>query len=176
MLRLLLLRHSKAVPFTGSGDHQRPLTERGRADAARLGAYILDEKTAPDAAIHSGAQRTKETLAIVAASLRPRVKISVEASLYEAGRAAFLDVVRHGPDKARSLLLVGHNPTIAEMASRLSGTGESGALARMAGKFPTSALAVIDFGVDRWSEIDEGNGRLIAFVTPASLGERERED
>ena len=176
MLRLLLLRHSKAVPFTGSGDHQRPLTERGRADAARLGAYILDEKIAPDAAIHSGAQRTKETLAIVAASLRPRVKISVEASLYEAGRAAFLDVVRHGPDKARSLLLVGHNPTIAEMTSRLSGTGESGALARMAGKFPTSALAVIDFDVAHWSEIDDGKGRLIAFVTPASLGERERED
>ena len=176
MLRLLLLRHSKAVPFTGSGDHQRPLTERGRADAARLGAYIADEKFAPDAAIHSGAQRTKETLAIVAASLRPRVKISVEASLYEAGRAAFLDVVRHGPDKARSLLLVGHNPTIAEMTSRLSGTGESGALARMAGKFPTSALAVIDFDVAHWSEIDDGKGRLIAFVTPASLGERERED
>jgi phosphohistidine phosphatase len=173
MLRLLLLRHSKAVPFTGSGDHQRPLTERGRADAARLGSYILDEKIVPDAAIHSGAQRTKETLAIAAAKLRPRVKISVAPSLYEAGRAAFLDVVRHGPDKAKSLLLVGHNPTIAEMASRLTGTVERGALAGLAGKFPTSALAVIDFDVDHWSEIDEGKGRLIAFATPASFGERE---
>ena len=176
MLRLLLLRHSKAVPFTGSGDHQRPLTERGRADAARLGAYIADEKLVPDAAIHSGAQRTKETLAIAAAKLRPRVKVSVEPGLYEAGRAAFLDVVRHGPDKAKTLLLVGHNPTIAEMASRLSGTGERAAMTRMAGKFPTSALAVIDFDVDHWSEVDEGKGRLIAFATPASLGERERDD
>jgi phosphohistidine phosphatase len=149
------------------------LTERGRADAARLGSYILDEKIVPDAAAHSGAQRTKETLAIVAAKLRPRVKISVAPSLYEAGGAAFLDVVRHSPDKARSLLLVGHNPTIAEMASRLTGTGERGALAGMAGKFPTSALAVIDFDVDHWSEIDEGKGRLIAFATPASLAERE---
>jgi phosphohistidine phosphatase len=173
MLRLLLLRHSKAIAYTGSGDHQRPLTERGRADAARLGSYILDEKIVPDAAAHSGAQRTKETLAIVAAKLRPRVKISVAPSLYEAGGAAFLDVVRHGPDKAKSLLLVGHNPTIAEMASRLTGTGERGALAGMAGKFPTSALAVIDFDVDHWSEIDEGKGRLFAFATPASLGERE---
>jgi phosphohistidine phosphatase len=173
MLRLLLLRHSKAVPFTGSGDHQRALTERGRADAARLGSYILDEKIVPVAAIHSGAQRTKETLAIAAAKLRPRVKISVEPSLYEAGRAAFLDVVRHGPDKAKSLLLVGHNPTIAEMASRLTGTGEPAAMIGLAGKFPTSALAVIDFDVDQWSEIDEGKGRLIVFATPASLGERE---
>jgi phosphohistidine phosphatase len=173
MLRLLLLRHSKAIAYTGSGDHKRPLTERGRADAARLGSYILDEKIVPDAAAHSGAQRTKETLAIVAAKLRPRVKISVAPSLYEAGGAAFLDVVRHGPDKAKSLLLVGHNPTIAEMASRLTGTGERGALVGMAGKFPTSALAVIDFDVDHWSEIDEGKGRLIAFATPASLGERE---
>jgi phosphohistidine phosphatase len=173
MLRLLLLRHSKAVPFAGSGDHQRPLTERGRADAARLGSYIVDEKIAPDAAIHSGAQRTKETLAIVAAKLRPRVKVSVEPSLYEAGSAAFLNVVRHGPDKAKSLLIVGHNPTIAEMASRLSGTGDRGALARMAAKFPTSALAVIDFDAGHWSEVDEGKGRLIAFATPASLDERE---
>jgi phosphohistidine phosphatase len=173
MLRLLLLRHSKAVPFTGSGDHQRPLTERGRADAARLGAYILDEKFAPDAAIHSGAQRTKETLAIVAARLRPRVRISVEPSLYEAGRAAFLEVVRHGPDSAKSLLIVGHNPTIAEIAVRLGGTGERAALARMAAKFPTSALAVIEFDADHWSEVDEGRGRLVAFATPASLGEHE---
>jgi phosphohistidine phosphatase SixA len=115
MLRLLLLRHSKAVPFTGSGDHQRALTERGRADAARLGSYILDEKIVP----------------------------------------------------------VAHNPTIAEMASRLTGTGEPAAMIGLAGKFPTSALAVIDFDVDHWSEIDEGKGRLIAFATPASLGERE---
>ena len=172
MLRLLLLRHSKAVPFTGSGDHQRPLTERGRADAARLGAYIADEKLAPDAAIHSGAQRTKETLAIVAAKLRPRVKISVEPSLYEAGRTTFLDVVRHGPDGAKSLLVVGHNPTIAEIAARLSGTGERAAMNRMAAKFPTSALAMIEFDADHWSEVDEGKGRLVAFATPASLGER----
>jgi phosphohistidine phosphatase len=169
MRRLLLLRHSKAVPFAGSGDHERPLTPRGRGDAARLGSFIADEKMIPVAAIHSGARRTRETLAIVLAKLRPGIAVFAEPRLYEAGSAAFLDVVRHVADEAGSVLLVGHNPTIAEMAYRLASTGERAAMARLAAKFPTSGLAIVDFDADHWSEIDEGMGRLIHFTTPASL-------
>ena len=169
MFRLLLLRHSKAVPFMGSGDHDRALTERGRSDAARLGAFLASEKIAPQAAVHSGARRTKETLAIVLGKLEPGIKASAEPRLYNATDAAFLSVVRHSPDAAQTLLLVGHNPTMAEMACRLAGTGERSAMARMAAKFPTSALAVVDFDVDHWSEIGEGMGRLVHFATPASL-------
>ncbi|WP_158819002.1 histidine phosphatase family protein [Methylocapsa sp. S129] len=173
MLRLLLLRHSKAVPFQGSGDHERALTERGRSDAARLGLYIASERLAPDLAVHSGARRTKETLAIVLGKLRPGIKASAEPSLYNAANATFLDVLRHSPDKAGTLLLVGHNPTMAEMADRLAGTGEKTAMARMAIKFPTSALAIVDFDADHWAAVDEGMGHLVDFATPASLGGRD---
>jgi phosphohistidine phosphatase len=170
MLRLMLLRHSKAVPLTGGNDHQRALTERGREDAARLGQLLAAEKFEPDAAIHSGARRTRETLAIVLAQFRSAVKESAEPKLYNASYGAFLHVARSCPDPARTVLLVGHNPTIGEVACRLSGDGDAHALAQMAAKFPTSALAVVDFQVDHWLSVGEGQGRLIRFATPASLG------
>ena len=173
MLRLLLLRHSKAVPYTGSGDHERALTERGRSDAAKLGAFIAGEKIAPQAAVHSGARRTKETLAIVLTKLQPGIGVSVEPRFYEATGSAFLSALRNSSDKAQTLLLVGHNPSIAAAAGRLAATGDRGALSKMAAKFPTSALAIVDFDADHWREVDEGMGRLVHFVTPASLGGRD---
>jgi phosphohistidine phosphatase len=170
MLRLLLLRHAKAVPFRGSRDHERALTERGRGDAALLGGFIAGPALAPRRAIHSGARRTKETLAIVRGKLAPGLAVAIEPRLYEGADAAFLDVIRGGAADAGPLLIVGHNPTIAEMARRLSGQGPAEALARMGAKFPTSALAVIDFEAERWDEVGEGLGELVHFVTPATLG------
>lgn len=169
MLRLLLLRHAKAVPFTGSGDHERALTERGRADAARLGAFIAGKKITPQEAVHSGAKRTEETLAIVLRKLPPGAEVSIEPRLYEATRAAFLSVARGGSDQVKTRLLVGHNPSIGETALRLAAAGDRRALSALAFKFPTSALAVIDFDCDRWSEIEAAGGRLIHFATPAGL-------
>jgi phosphohistidine phosphatase len=170
MLRLLLLRHSKAVPYVGKGDHERPLTERGRSDASRLGSYIADQKIALDAAIHSGAQRTRETLAIVLTRLQPGIDVSMEPGLYEGASAAFLNAVRSVRDEAASALIVGHNPTIADMACRFARTGETDAMAQMAIKFPTSALAILDFDVVHWRDVTERAARLVDFVTPRSLG------
>jgi phosphohistidine phosphatase len=170
MLRLLLLRHAKAVPFTGTADHERGLTERGRADAARLGAFIGDEKITVQAAAHSGARRTRETLAVVLGKLPGVVAVSIEPRLYEATDAAFMSVVRAGAAKNKTILLVGHNPTIGDIACRLSGTGDRRTLLKMGMKFPTSALAVIDFKGERWSDVADGAGRLLHFATPASLG------
>jgi phosphohistidine phosphatase len=56
------------------------------------------------------------------------------------------------------------------MAGLLAARGDRRARARMSAKFPTSALAVIDFEVADWSALGEGEGRLVHFVTPASLG------
>lgn len=173
MLRLLLIRHAKAVPFAGSGDLERALTGRGRADAARIGAFIAGEKIPLQAAVHSGAQRAKETLDIVLSKLKLDIPVSVEPRLYEATDATFLSALRDCPDQARTLLLVGHNPSLGEMACRLATTGDRPALLKMAAKFPTSAVAIIDFDVDHWAEVHEGAGRLIRFVTVASLESKD---
>jgi phosphohistidine phosphatase len=170
MLRLLLLRHSKAVPHAGKGDHERALTERGRSDASRTGSYIAGQKFTLDAAIHSGAQRTRETLAIVLTRLRPGIDVAVEPGLYEGASTAFLNAVRSVRDEAVSVLIVGHNPTIADMACRFIRAGEADDMARMAVKFPTSALATLDFDVAHWRDVTERAARLVDFVTPRSLG------
>lgn len=171
MLRLLLLRHAKAAPSASGGDHERPLTARGRADAARLGVFLADKRRAPQAAVHSGAARTAETLEIVRAKLTQQIAVSAEPRLYGAGDAAFLDVLRALPKEAASVLVVGHNPTLGDIAVRLTGDGEERDLAKMRAGFPTAGLAILDFEAGRWRDIDEGSGRLVRFVTPDSFGE-----
>jgi phosphohistidine phosphatase len=73
-------------------------------------------------------------------------------------------------DAEESVLLVGHNPAFENLADVLSGTGDRDGMARMLRKYPTAALAVIDFPVSHWSEIRPGEGYLRAFVRPKDLG------
>jgi phosphohistidine phosphatase len=173
MLRLLLLRHAKAEAHHPARDHGRALTERGRKDAKRLGKFIAGEKRAVDAAVHSGARRAKETAEVALAESSERVPVSVEPRLYEATATAFIAALRDLPDASKTILVVGHNPSLAEAAQQLAGGGDRDALQRMAAKFSTSGLAIIDFDVAHWAEIAPRAGRLTAFVTPASLDEAD---
>ena len=171
MLRLLLLRHAKAAPHDPARDHARGLIERGRGDAKRLGQFIAGQKPAIEAAVHSGATRTKETATIALGQLPTGVPVSIDPRLYEANAAEFLAVLRSLTDSAKTILVVGHNPSIAEVALRLAGGGDKEARQRMSLKFPTSGLAVLDFDAAHWADIGLGAGRLSTFVTPASLAE-----
>ena len=170
MLRLLLLRHAKAIPYAGRDDYQRPLTERGRADAASVGAVIARRTPPPDLVIHSGAARTRETANIVLSKLPPGIEISVEAEIYEATRPALLRLVQELPDDSSTVLVVAHNPGIADIARFLVGRGEAEALGRMSVKFPTSGLAVVEFDLPSWEEVSARAGCLVTFTTPAALG------
>ncbi|HLJ70427.1 MAG TPA: histidine phosphatase family protein [Roseiarcus sp.] len=170
MLRLLLLRHAKAVPHDPARDHGRALAERGRADAKRLGKLLAGESRAIEAAVHSGARRAEETALIALGELPKGVPVSAEPRLYEATPAGVIAALRDLPDAATTILVVGHNPSLAEAALRLAGSGDQAALARMAAKYPTCGLATIDFDVADWKEISAGGGRLVAFLAPAGLG------
>ncbi len=171
MLRLLLLRHAKAVPHDPARDHRRPLAERGRSDAKRLGQLLAGESQAIEAVVHSGAKRTEETALIALGELPSRVPVSTEPRLYEANAAGVIAALRDLPDAAKTVLVVGHNPSLAEAALRLAGRGDRAALARMAAKYPTCAVAMIDFDLTHWSDIAPGAGRFAAFVVPASGSE-----
>ena len=81
--------------------------------------------------------------------------------------------MKEAPDAARALMLVGHNPGFEELATRLVGFGDRYAFARLARKYPTAGLAVIDFDTDHWAEIAPRSGRLDRFVTPKSLGQAD---
>ena len=170
MLRLLLLRHAKAIPYAGRDDYARPLTERGRADASLVGAVIARQMPALELVIHSGAARTRETANIVLSKLPAGIEISVEPEIYEATRPALLRLVQELPDDSSTVLIVGHNPGVADIARFLSGRGKAEALGRMSLKFPTSGLAVLEFDLPSWGDVSPRAGRLAAFTTPAALG------
>jgi phosphohistidine phosphatase len=170
MLRLLLLRHAKAIPYAGRDDYLRTLTERGRADAALIGAYIARHAPEPDLLIHSGAARTRETADIVLRGLPAGIEVSTEPDIYEASRVSLTQLVQELPDDSATVMIVGHNPALAEVARHLVGRGDTAGIAGMAAKFPTSGLAIIDFAAASWSSLAPHAGRLAAFVTPSLLG------
>lgn len=170
MRRLVLLRHAKAAREAGGGDRERPLTKRGREDAARVGRYLVDERLLPNLAVVSDAKRTRETLECLMAETGRSFKTLIDPALYLADDFVLLGELNKTPDVVQTMLVVGHNPGIADFAWRICGSGEREALARMAVKYPTSGLCVIEFG-EAWSAIRWGAGRLDRFVTPSVLME-----
>lgn len=170
MRRLLLLRHAKAERSPPGGrDHDRVLDARGRGDAPRLGAYMASHGLLPDRAIVSTSARTRETWDLAAAQFKGRPPVLYEKRVYEAAARDILQVVKEAPPEAQTLLLVGHNPGMQELAALLITAGDLEARQRLNEAFPTAGLAVIDFALDAWSRLHPHSGRLERFVTARSL-------
>lgn len=172
MRRLLLLRHAKSDWPEGVSDLDRPLAPRGREAAPRMGAYLKDEGLFPDLAIVSAARRTRETWDLVQ-PLLGEVETRFDGRIYEAPVQRLLTVLREVEAPVRALLMVGHNPGFEDLAKLLTGHGDRYAFARLAQKYPTAGLAVLDFAVESWAEVEPRSGRLDRFVTPKSLGAGE---
>lgn len=172
MRRLMLLRHGKSDWPDGVKDMDRPLAKRGRQAAPRMGAYLAEEQLYPDLALVSPARRARETWELAAPKLG-EVAARSEPRIYEAPPDRLLAVLREAEPQVRTLVLVGHNPGFQDLARLLVGHGDRYAFARMAEKYPTAGLAVIDFPIEDWREVKPGLGRLDRFVTPKSLGEGE---
>lgn len=169
MRRLLLLRHAKTEPHTAD-DHGRDLTPRGRSDATEMGRYLASSELVPDMALSSTSLRTRETWRLASEAFPQPVAALFDRALYQAGVSTILDLVRQTLPTVRSLLVIGHNPGIAELMGRVATSGDANGLIALCEKVPTSSLAVIDFDEDGWAEIGKRGGRLERFVTPRSLG------
>ena len=167
MKRLMLLRHAKAAP-PDADDFARPLAPLGREDMRLIAAILAEPGHRPDLALVSPAARTRETwdaagLADVPVRFRP--------AIYGGAADTLLDLVRSTDAEVETLLVVGHNPGIEDLAHWLVAAGCDGpedALFRAG--MPTAALAVLGLPVARWSETLPETGRLDRFVTPAMLG------
>ncbi|AMN43327.1 SixA phosphatase family protein [Rhodoplanes sp. Z2-YC6860] len=170
MRRLLLLRHAKAERLQSGGrDHDRILAKRGREDAAAVGAYLVRHKLIPDLALVSTSARTRETWGLVA-KIFPKVPpAEFEGTIYEAEPEAILDAVRATEPEVRTLLVVGHNPGMQQLAGILIASGEVEARQRLLEEFPTSAFATISFATGSWDGLHANGGRLEHFVTPQTL-------
>jgi len=105
----------------------------------------------------------------VSEALGDQVEVQVREDLYHATPGSLLDAVRHLPPEVQSVLLIGHNPTFEDLALALAGSGEEEALEELDRKYPTGAMAILDFPVQDWNEVREGTGWLRAFVRPKDL-------
>jgi phosphohistidine phosphatase len=166
MRRLMLLRHAKterAQP--GEPDRERRLTKRGRADAPVTGAYMARHGLVPDLAMISPAARAQETWKLVAACFAPAPAAVSEERIYNASAGALMALIAE-IRRPHSLLLVGHNPGIHDLAIQLIAAGDAQARERVTEKLPTAGLVVIDLAFDDWSRLRAGGGRLERFVSP----------
>jgi phosphohistidine phosphatase len=171
MLRLMLLRHAKSSwTDPGSDDKDRPLNARGQRAAPVVGSYMAKEKLIPDLVLVSPARRARDTWKLASAALKTAPKTLIEDQLYDFGNGGrIFDLIRTKADTATKVMIVGHNPSLERLALRLIGKGEDKLRKRIADKYPTGALAVIDFDAATWKDADDGKGDLIAFVRPRDL-------
>lgn len=164
--RLFLLRHAKSSwDDPGLDDHDRPLAPRGLRASALIADHVRQSGIRPDLVLSSSARRTRETLDRVRPSLGP-AEVLIERDLYGASSEHLLQRLRTVPDEIESVMLVGHQPAIQELALRLAAEGPD--LEALKAKFPTAALATITFDGD-WSELGQRGAELTAYVKPKQL-------
>jgi phosphohistidine phosphatase len=166
MRRLMLLRHAKTERVAPSQrDRDRKLTKRGRDDAAVIGAYMARHGLNPDLALVSPAKRAQETWTLAAPAFAKAPRLFNEERIYNATTEVLVKIISEARG-AHSLLVVGHNPGLHDVAVQLIASGEVDARERMAEKLPTAGLVVIDLAFDDWSKVHRHAGRLERFVTP----------
>lgn len=150
---LILLRHAKSDWSGHEGDHDRPLAKRGRRQAPDAGRWLAANVDAIDLAVVSTARRARATWDLVADELERPPRTRHDDDAYAASLSELLDIVRHLDEALGTVVLVGHNPGLEDLAEALTGD-------RL--PMPTSALAVIEL-TGTW----EGAGRVRGLLRAA---------
>jgi phosphohistidine phosphatase len=177
--KLVLLRHAKSA-WPGVPDHERPLARRGRRDAPVMGRWLRTAGYLPDQVLCSTARRARETWQLARGGLGATPPVSLDEGVYQDSAVQLLDLIRHAAPAARTLLVVGHDPAMPELALMLAAANPPArpdavsdavppdALDRMRTKFPTAAIAVFEV-TGNWDQLGPGTARLTCFVTPRDL-------
>jgi phosphohistidine phosphatase len=160
---LLLLRHAKSDYPTGVADHDRPLAKRGAREAALAGDWLRANTPAVDAVLCSTAARTRETLA----RTRIDAPVSYVDRLYDATPGAVIDEINGVAPEVETLLVIGHEPAISQVALGLATPEGSNntAAEHISTKFPTSAIAVLRTARP-WDELSLNSAALVTFHVP----------
>jgi phosphohistidine phosphatase len=163
MRALLLLRHGKSDWHAdyGGDDRARPLNRRGEKTAKTMGRFLARAEQVPDAAITSPARRAQDTLRLAMHAGGWSCAVQTAADLYGGGVSGLIAEIQQEPTATEVLLAVGHEPTWSDAITAFIGGG--------AVRFPTAALARIDFDLDRWGDVGPGTGVLAWSVTPRLL-------
>jgi phosphohistidine phosphatase len=162
MKTLLIVRHAKSSHAEPPlADHDRPLEQRGMADAPRMGRFLAARGLRPDLIVSSTALRARRTAETIALAARFECTIDLREGVYDAGGGpGLLKVARGFPDGAGCVMLVGHNPALESLLESLTGARE---------ELPTCAVAEVRLEVERWTDLDAGCGRLVHLWHPRGL-------
>ena len=164
-LRLILTRHAKSSwDDPNAPDHDRPLNARGKAAAADLGAWLASRGYGPGEVLCSDATRTQETWAYAAPALPGTPVLILKPALYHAGPDVMLAVLKAAT--ADTVMMIGHNPGIAEFAARL--VAHKPVKPEFA-HYPTGATLVASFDVPTWAEVTYGHAAVLDFIVPKEL-------
>ena len=148
-------------------DHERPLAERGRTEAAEAGRRLADSGIPFDLALCSTATRTRETWKLAVHELPHRPKTVYEERLYEASPGELIAVLNELPDDLQNVIMIGHNPSIHGLADIACGASEGDARERMNRRgFPAAAFAVLSFD-GSWKTVEPGTGTLMDYWAPS---------
>jgi phosphohistidine phosphatase len=168
MHTLYLLRHAKSSWEDSSlADRDRPLAPRGRRDSKRIAEHLLANGTEPELVLCSTAERARATLELLRPSLACSA-IDLEDELYGASADTLLERLRLVPDEVSSVMLIGHNPALQDLALLLAKDGAE--LERLEAKFPTAALATLALTSATWAQLSLGEAVLADWVVPKQLG------
>ena len=164
MLRLVLMRHAKSDwSHSDLPDHRRPLNKRGKASARAMGGWLAAKGFIPDQVLCSSAERTGQTL--LGLGLPKSTACAFTDGLYHAEASHMLHILQH-QGTGRTVLMVGHNPGICEMAHRL--VTDPPAHARFF-DYPTAATLVCDFPISIWDEAYWVQGQGVDVAIPREV-------
>ncbi|MCQ0989720.1 SixA phosphatase family protein [Jiella marina] len=162
---LFILRHAHSSwARPGERDHQRPLDERGEADAARLAEIFAAEDLTVDVVVTSTAVRAAKTLESLQPSLGKDLTVETSDDLYALGVEAYFAAARRQRE-AKRVLIVGHNPMIEDFTRSVTGSADEDAAAQIATGFPTCALAIVGLK-SGFEELEPGSGHLERVIIP----------
>jgi phosphohistidine phosphatase len=173
MKRLYLLRHAKSSWDDPTlADHDRPLAPRGRRAAKVMAKHLRRKGIAPELVLCSPSRRTRQTLTRIAPSMGKSADVQIEPGLYAGSAPVLIEVLHEVPDEVESVMLIGHNPGIQDLALSLARAGPKSA--RVRSKFPTAALATLEHN-GSWRELAPGRAELVSFVKPKELSHGGRD-
>jgi phosphohistidine phosphatase len=169
MKRLTILRHAKSswdVP--GLDDAERPLNQRGRMAAKRVGEELRRKGIAFEIVLASPAVRVRETLERLQLGFGALPAPQFDPDLYGADPGTLLGALRAVDDAVRSVLLVGHNPGLQELVVQLAAPTDR-FRGEVVGKFPTGAAALLEFSVGQWRDVSVGSAEILDLMFPRDL-------
>ena len=169
MRRLWLLRHAKSSwNDAGLPDRLRPLAPRGVRAAGAVARHLRTTAVAPDLVLCSPARRAVQTWEGVAPGVPGGTPVEFDEAIYHAGGDELLARLQHLPSQTESVLLVGHNPGLQDLAVDLVGAGDAELRERLETKLPTGALVTLEVPGD-WDDMGWGAATLLAYVVPREL-------